>query len=397
MSDLRSVLVPLPPVHWGGLQAFAATIDGALRRSGWRWIVVIPQDALEVANRLSEFGVDVIRAPLARIRRSPALALRSLPRLWSDTRALSRSAGIENVSIVQAVGAHHPHGALLARRLNKPLVWQIHSGIVTGPARWLAAKVVLSRSNAIMTNGRGIARAFWGRENLAPNHFVFYAPVDTKRFAPNPELRRELRLQLGYSDRAIVIGTVGNRVWQKNHEFLIKAAESLAQINANFRFLILGDPASTYKAEYEGRVENPALALNKKFNGIVRFLSPGREVDRWIHVLDIFTLTSHTEGVPIALFEAMSAAKPVLSADVGSIREVVEEGRTGFLYRPGDLSEYTANLLRICSNTAMLEQMGRAGRARIMAQFSLSTVVEAHIQAYEAAIRNFSQQRRHEC
>ncbi len=100
----------------------------------------------------------------------------------------------------------------------------------------------------------------------------------------------------------------------------------------------------------------------------------------------MFTLTSHAEGVPIALFEAMSAAKPVVSTAVGSIGEIVAEGLTGFLVQPGDDRRLAERLRQLVEDSQLRSSLGLAGRQRILESFSLDSVVEAHVCAYEAAI-----------
>jgi glycosyltransferase involved in cell wall biosynthesis len=391
MSSLRSVLVPLPPVQWGGLQAFAVNLNAGLRDAGWRWLVVVPPEAVNVRERLAETDVEVIPSPLARLRRSPWLTFKALAKLPGQIRELSSRADIARVSVVQAVGAHHLHGAMLAAKLRKPLVWQIHSSILPRPARRLIAPLILRRSHAIMTNGRQVAKAFWGRDTLDRRHFVFYAPVDPSRFAPNHAARIEARRQLNLEDECVVVGTVGNRVWQKNHGFLIKAAESLAELYPRLRFLILGEELQSQNGEYETEVEIPARDLNRSRFRFIQFVHPGRNVDRWIHAIDIFTLTSRAEGVPIALFEAMSAAKPVVSVDVGSIQEIIQDGRTGFLCQAGDLKTYTSKLKTLFANPSLRHSMGHDGRDRILSEFSMKRVVEAHANAYEAALKTFNE------
>jgi glycosyltransferase involved in cell wall biosynthesis len=390
MSGLRSVLVPMPPVQWGGLQAFAANLNAGLRDAGWRWLVVVPPEAVSVRERLAETDVEVIPSPLARFRRSPVLTFEALAKLPGQIRQLSSRADIAKVSVIQAVGAHHLHGAMLAAKLRKPLVWQIHSSILPRPVRRLIAPLILSRSHAIMTNGRQVARAFWGRDTLGCRHFVFYAPVDSSRFAPNEAARVEARRQLNIEDDCVLVGTVGNRVWQKNHGFLAKAAESLAELYPRLRFLILGEEPQPPSGDYEREVVIPARNLNQSRPGFIQFVDPGRSVDRWIHAIDIFTLTSRAEGVPIALFEAMSAAKPVVSVDVGSIQEIIDEGRTGFLCRAGDLATYTSKLKTLFADPWLRQSMGREGRQRIVSEFSMQRVVEAHANAYEAALQTFA-------
>jgi glycosyltransferase involved in cell wall biosynthesis len=386
---LRSVLVPLPPLEWAGLQVFAANLNPALRAAGWRWITVVPEEAKIVQNRLREAGVDVVPAALPRFRRSPVETLKTLWALPSNARQLAAMPEARGADIVQAVGAHHPHGMLLASRLRKPFVWQLHSSVIPYIGRRIIAPIISAKADAIMTNGRRVARAFWGRDDLGPNHFVFYAPVNAERFRPNPAARAAARSELGYSDEDVVVGTVGNRVWQKNHELLINVAGQLAGRHRRLRFCILGAPSESYQRTYQESVEAPAAELNAQYPNYIRFVEPDQRVDHWIHALDVFTMTSHAEGVPIALFEAMCAAKPVVSVSVGSIDEIVVHGETGLLCPKGDTDALAQAYASLAENLNMRQRFGAASAGRIEQHFSLSAVAQAHVAAYETAITRF--------
>jgi glycosyltransferase involved in cell wall biosynthesis len=393
MPAERSVLVPLPPVQWGGLQTFAANLNPGLRKAGWRWTVIVPPEAPEIRQRLQDAGVEVVSSPLLRFRRSPILTMRAIAGLAHNVRALSNLPEAGRATLVQAVGAHHLHGSMLASRLQKPLVWQIHSSILPAPFRKVMAPVIAARADVVMTNGRTVARQFWGKESLGDSHIVFYAPVDTSKYAPNGEVRAAARLALGCGDETVIVGTTGNRVWQKNHSFLVDTARRLSSHYPKVRFLIMGAAHEAYRREYQETVEKPAEILNQQYPGYIRFLDPGSQVDRWLQTLDVFTLTSHAEGVPIALFEAMCAEKPVISARVGSIAEIVDEGRTGFLYNGGDQGELIERIKKLVLDPALRQSMGQAGRKRIVEEFSLERVIDAHVCAYETATAAYATKR----
>lgn len=388
---MKTVLVPLPPEDWGGLHAFAVNIARDLEAAGWRWLVVVPHEAKAIQQRLRDGGVEVLEASLPRLRRSPLASFKSVASLPAALASLTEHPAARAADVIQAVGAHHPHGLLLARSLGRPLVWQLHSSILPPPLRRVVAPLISGTSDAVLTNGRRVAEAFWRNKAPSPNHFTFYAPIDEKRFQPNPTSRVAAREALGYNDNAFVVGTVGNRLWQKNHELLIRGAAVLADHYPRLRFCIMGAPAPPYATTYHRNVERPAERLNVGRPGYITFLEPRDRVDHWLHALDLFTLTSHAEGVPIALFEAMCAAKPVLSADVGSIAEVVTEGVTGELFRRGDLSAFVEGVRRMMADDQKAATMGLAGQARIKDTFGTARVVDAHLSAYESATSRFQQ------
>ena len=383
---MRRVLVPLPPTHWGGLQTFAATIAEPLRAAGWEWVTVVPEEAVTVISKLRDAGVIVVPTPLARFRRSIGESLRTFRRLPGDIDALARIGREHKVELVQAVGAHHYHGPLAAQRLKLPLVWQLHSTILPGPLRKLVAPVIRARSSAIMTNGMACKRAFFGERSLGDRHFVFYAPVDPVRFRPDPAQKGKVRQALGLPDDAVVVATVGNRVWQKNHELLVQVAAATAAHYPRLRYVIFGAVDKAYDETYRKTVVAPAEALNATRPGYVTIADPGTDVPGALNDSDLFILTSHAEGIPIALFEAMATGLPAISTKVGSIAEILSSDDFSALAAPGDSAALAAAVERFLGDNALRAEAGRRARAHIVDHFTVADVVEAHRRAYDRAL-----------
>jgi glycosyltransferase involved in cell wall biosynthesis len=97
---------------------------------------------------------------------------------------------------------------------------------------------------------------------------------------------------------------------------------------------------------------------------------------------DIFTLPSYAEGQPIAILEAMSASLPIISSHVGSIPEVVEDGKSGFLITPGDLDSLKTHILTLACNPEMRVSMGKAGRKRIDERHDIKCLFESMASLY---------------
>lgn len=95
---------------------------------------------------------------------------------------------------------------------------------------------------------------------------------------------------------------------------------------------------------------------------------------------DLFVLPSRAEGLPLSICEAMLAGLAVVATDVGSVREVVEDGVTGLLVPPDDAAALTAAIRTLLDDPARRAAMGTAGRARAAAEFT----VDAMARRYEA-------------
>lgn len=385
---MKRVLVPLPPTTWGGLHAFSQNIAPALRDLGWEQVLVVPTEAGEVIERLAGSGMRVVPAALRRLRKSPGASTRTIAGIPQEISMLAGLCTEHDIAVVQAVGAHHYHGLLTARRTGLPLVWQLHSNILPAPLRALAGHVIRRSARVIMTNGWRVGRSFFGPGFETMGARVFYAPLDASRFVPSQESRQAARDELGLPADALVVGTIGNRVEQKDHALLLQIAGLTRHLYPRLRYLILGADNEPYRARYQQEVLGPADALNSACPGYVTIAAPGTRVPELINALDIFALTSRAEGVPIALFEAGAMSLPVLSTDVGSIAEVIEDGVTGHLFQRDDktATRFATRIEQLADDPEARNALGATLRQRVHDDFSAQSVARIHAEAYQAAM-----------
>ncbi len=384
---MRRVLVPLPPTTWGGLHAFSQNIALPLNALGWEQVVVVPQGADAIAERLAAPGLTVVQRDLARLRRSWSANWSTLAGLPSEIASLSRLCADHDIAVVQAVGAHHYHGALTARKTGLPLVWQLHSDLLPRPLRPIAATIIRNTADIVMTNGAAVGRSFFGNAAIAPR--IFHAPLDPSRFANSSSLRSSARAELGLPETATVVGTVGNRVAQKDHALLIEVARRTRHLYPQLRYVILGADNPNYRQQYQAAVSAPAADLNRQHPGYVTFADPGTRVPDLIGAFDIFCLTSRAEGLPLAVAEAGAAGLPVISIDVGALSEAIEDGVSGYLVpRNRDAAAAFAQRIgHLLAQPDLRRQMGEQHRQRFITAFSAASVARVHADAYEAALR----------
>jgi glycosyltransferase involved in cell wall biosynthesis len=98
---------------------------------------------------------------------------------------------------------------------------------------------------------------------------------------------------------------------------------------------------------------------------------------------DVFVLSSCSEGMPISVLEAMAAGLPVVATDVGGLREVVEDGVTGFLVPAGDARALGERLAQLEADPALRCELGAAARRRAAADFALPGWRRRHVELYE--------------
>ena len=99
--------------------------------------------------------------------------------------------------------------------------------------------------------------------------------------------------------------------------------------------------------------------------------------------LDLFALSSFTEGLPVAVLEAMAAGVPVVATAVGGTPEVVEEGVCGRLVPPGDPGALAQRLKELLANDGDLQVMGERGRQRVREHFTFVAQAEQYQRLFQ--------------
>jgi glycosyltransferase involved in cell wall biosynthesis len=106
--------------------------------------------------------------------------------------------------------------------------------------------------------------------------------------------------------------------------------------------------------------------------------------------MDVFVMPSLSEGLSIALLEAMAARKPVVTTKVGGNPEIVVDGETGYLVPAKDVQSLASAILDMLSNPDQRIRFGENGRRRVEERFSLVTMAEGYQKLYTAAIEESS-------
>jgi glycosyltransferase involved in cell wall biosynthesis len=130
------------------------------------------------------------------------------------------------------------------------------------------------------------------------------------------------------------------------------------------------------------RPELARLAGELGIAGRVHFAGYQPQPERFFHAMDVFALTSRSEGMPLAVLEAWAAGVPVVSSRVGGIPELIEEGRTGFMFEAGDEAALATRLAGLLGNPQRARAVGEAGRSLVRSKFDVSVMAETYQRHY---------------
>ena len=178
-----------------------------------------------------------------------------------------------------------------------------------------------------------------------------------------------VRAELNIPERHLVVGTVA--VWrsQKRLADWLQVAARVAAQRSDVTFLLVG--GGPLENEVRGQVD--ALGLSGRFR-MPGFRPDGR---RLMSAMDVFLMTSEFEGLPIALLEAMTLGKPVVSTRVGGIPEVLTAESADFLTPVGAIDQLSDCVVRLLDDRELRTRIGAAGAARVESDYHVKRRVEA--------------------
>jgi glycosyltransferase involved in cell wall biosynthesis len=201
-------------------------------------------------------------------------------------------------------------------------------------------------------------------------------PVDVS--APAATLSA-LRDSLNIEPHHKVVGAVGSLYPIKGHRYLIDAMPAVLSRFPQTVCVIVGQGGL--------REELEALASRLGIAQHLRLLGHREDVHDLLSICDMFVLPSLSEGMPLALLEAMAAGLPAVATRVGGVTEVVDDGKTGLLVPAEDSGALAASIVNLLDNPLLAKELGEAARHVAASRFSLAGMVRAYEGIYSELIR----------
>lgn len=202
---------------------------------------------------------------------------------------------------------------------------------------------------------------------------VIYNGIDPESY--NKEFDMDLKKkELGIGPSQIVIGTVGRLEPQKAIHDFIRAVSYIAKKFPHIKVLIAGD------GPLRGSLENLITELNLQENILI--LGWRHDIPELLSLLDIFCLSSLWEGCPIVLLEAMASGKPVVATNVGGVKEIVEDKKSGILITHSNPEILGDAILDLINDKEKAKEMGLNGRKTAENIFTLQHMLKNHENLY---------------
>jgi len=269
------------------------------------------------------------------------------------------------------------YGAWAAWRAGIPHVITMHGGSYYGARlrRRLALRAAIALSDRTVTVSNAAA-ARLARDLCVRRRRITVVPNGVRYVPPQGSTLRE-ELGLGRGDRLLV--SVGNLYPVKGHRYLIDALALLGGSQARLHLAIAG------RGEQAEALS--ARALDHGLADRVHLLGLRSDVAAVLAAADAFVLPSLSEGLPLALLEAMFAARPIVATDVGDVGVALARGEAGLLVEPGNAAALAAALDRLLRDPGHARELGERAARRAAADYDVSHMVRRYVGAYEEAVR----------
>jgi sugar transferase (PEP-CTERM/EpsH1 system associated) len=210
---------------------------------------------------------------------------------------------------------------------------------------------------------------------VSPTRFeVVYNGVDVSRISAAD--RGAARAAIGASSDELVVGSVGRLVPVKNYELLVRA---FARLPAPARLVFIGEGPERANLERAAAAAGVAERMT--------LLGHREDVAELLVGLDVFVLPSLSEGMSNTLLEAMAGRVPCVASDVGGNGEIVQDGRSGLLFRSGDEAGLGERLVALAGDPARRAALGAAGHERVMKEFTMPAMIGKYEALYERVAR----------
>jgi glycosyltransferase involved in cell wall biosynthesis len=247
-----------------------------------------------------------------------------------------------------------------------------HGANTYGPRGLWAARALVWAIDAMVAVSAETAAVARSKERVAAARLhVVPNGIPLGRFGRDMRARMRIRSELGISADATVVGSVGRLAGEKNYPLLVRALSPV--LSAHVHLVLVGEGPA--RREIEQSIPHEKAAF-------VRLLGERDDIPSVLAALDVFALSSHTEGLPLAVPEAMASSLPVVATAVGGLPSSVPQD-CGLLVPRGDEAALREALTSLTADIPRARAMGEAARRHAHARFSIERMTDAYEQLYE--------------
>ena len=342
-------------------------------------ILMPKKNSRELQKKCKELNIKYFSLSLTTLNKNLKSIIQYLIYFPNEVLALSRIMKKKNFDIIHVSGGSWQYKGVLAAKLaNIKIIWHLNDTYIALPLR-LIFNLLIPLVNGFIFSAERTKFYYFNNKKIQKPNFTIHPPVDTSQFNPFRKYHEDKQLIRSWKS-SIVVGTVCNINKNKDIETIIAAALLLKKKFNNVRFVILGPVLLNQKRYYKNLLKTcNELNLNN-----FEFIGKRNDIRSLVQRFDIFVMTSKFEAGPMALFEAMSMNKPIISTDVGDVKKFVKNGFNGFLFKVGDTKTLAKRIKLLIKDPKLRIKFGRNARKVIKDKLDIQICAKLHDAAYKS-------------
>lgn len=348
----------------GGIETLIYEFVNRLNGKGFLPSICVLRGGGSLEKRLKSEGIQVYD-----IKKREGIDLSLIPRLRKIL--IQRGIRILHTNNYSAL----LYGVLAARCIKGLKHIHTEHSNVDRKRRYWTERVLSYFTDNIVCVSDDVKKSMVNNQGILPERLtVIYNGVDTERFCSDPNKKEAYREKLCIKQDAPVVGIVARLTPVKDHLTLLKAFSMLSKGIPEAVLLIVGD----------GQLKSVLVrqAHEMGLNNNVIFLGERQDIPELLNTMDVFVLSSLSEGHNIGLLEAMATRLPVVATNVGGNSEVIVEGATGYLVPPQNPEELGGKIKVLLQDENLRLKMGSEGTKRVMEYFDLNMMIKAYQELY---------------
>lgn len=203
--------------------------------------------------------------------------------------------------------------------------------------------------------------------------------IDLQQWEMDEKLNiSKYKKQLGLQQDSMVLGLFGRLYKQKGHQYLFQALSKIK--NKKIELICVGDGPLLQELQL--------LAEQLGISAIVHFLGFRSDVKNLLQLTDLFVMPSLSEGLPMALLEAMAMRKAVIVTPVGAIPSVIEDGNDGLLVPRKSVEELARAIIDLIDSPGKIEILGENAKKKVISKFSGQVMTGQYLEIYKNMLKN---------
>ena len=199
--------------------------------------------------------------------------------------------------------------------------------------------------------------------------------INIERFKVSAKTAEKTRESFGVSIASTIVGTVGRLSPEKGYGFFLEAAKEILAKKKDCCFVFVGDGG-----ERAGLEE---LSMKLGIAGRVIFAGKRSDIPDVLSAMDVFVLSSLTEGQPMALLEAMATGVPAVCTSVGDVPKILKGGQAGLIVPPSDNKALAEAILKVLNDPALASRLSESALKTVKEEYSSGRMAAEYRACYK--------------